>query len=51
VPGAPGMNVYPKIATKQEANHAAVTDFHYLLWLADPVQPFFFSSWVSLNTP
>jgi hypothetical protein len=39
VPGAPGMNVYPKIATKQEANHAEVTDFHCLLWPATSVQP------------
>jgi hypothetical protein len=39
VPGAPGMNVYPKIATKQEANHAEVPDFHCLLWPATSVQP------------
>jgi hypothetical protein len=38
----PAMLVYPKIATKQEPNHAEVTDFHYLLRLANMVQPCWF---------
>jgi hypothetical protein len=38
----PVMLVYPKIATKHGANHAAVTDFHCLLWPANLVQPCWF---------
>jgi hypothetical protein len=33
---------YQKIATKHGTNHAEVTDFHCLLWLANLVQPCWF---------